>query len=556
MDNRTIILLLVFSFSLLMLWNAWHEQNKPPESLQTAGTVQTAPPVEKDITIPTTTQDIAQAKPAETPVALPSTDTQAPAVEPVRIETDLYIAEISPQGGDLVNLELKKYKSPEDKNKDLVLFTPRHKYVAQTGLINGQGLPNHKTLFKVVPGPVKLEDGKDTLEFHLEWNNDEGITVVKTYSFHRDSYLIDIRYDITNSTAQPLAPDAYFQFMRDNLPPEGESKMLTTFTGPAVYTSENKYQKVTFANIGSDKADFAKKAQDGWLAMVQHYFVSAWVPEAGVNREYFMRRISPELFSAGIIVPVGQIVPGGKASLKMPLYTGPQEQARLVKVDPALPLVVDYGWLTVIAAPLFWVLGFMYKLVGNWGWAIVGLTILIKLIFFPLSAASYKSMAKMRTVAPRLTQLKELYGNDKPRLQQEMMDLYRKEKINPLGGCLPILIQIPVFIALYWVLLGAVEMRDAHWILWLRDLSSPDPYYVLPVIMMASMFIQFKLNPTPPDPIQAKVMMIMPLVFGVMFFFFPAGLVLYWVVNNILSIAQQWQITRMIEGGGKKAKAA
>jgi YidC/Oxa1 family membrane protein insertase len=344
---------------------------------------------------------------------------------------------------------------------------------------------------------------------------------------------------------------------RNDVAPAGETAMVSTFTGPAVFTETEKYQKVDFSAIADNKAKFAKTADNGWLAMVQHYFVAAVVPKENTPREFYMRKLEgSNIFQAGVIVPVAEIAPGAKGETAVGLYAGPQEQSALKQVASGLDLVVDYGWLTVVAAPIFWALEAIHKLVGNWGWAIVVLTIGIKAVFYPLSAASYKSMAKMKLLTPRLMQLKERFGDDKQRLNQEMMKLYQTEKVNPLGGCLPILIQIPVFIALYWVLLGAVEMRDAPWIGWITDLASPDPYFILPVIMMASMFIQTKLNPTPPDPIQAKVMMAMPLIFGVMFFWFPAGLVLYWVVNNVLSIAQQWQITRMIDAGGKAANDA
>ena len=313
-----------------------------------------------------------------------------------------------------------------------------------------------------------------------------------------------------------------------------------------------------FADILNNKAKFAQKADNGWLAMVQHYFVAAWLPTAGIEREFYMRKVGDDLYSGGVILPVGA---DGKSSIS--LYAGPQEQDKLEKIAPGLDLVVDYGWLTVIAAPLFWILGAIHKLVGNWGWAIIGLTMLLKMVFFPLSAASYKSMAKMRVLTPKLVKLKETYGDDKQRLNQEMMLMYKKEKVNPLGGCLPVLVQIPVFIALYWVLLGTVEMRDAPWIRWITDLSAPDslfgtlpllnvPVGPLPLLMGATMFIQTKLNPTPPDPIQAKIMLWMPIIFTFMFLGFPAGLVLYWTVNNILSIAQQWQITRMVEAQAKK----
>ncbi|MFZ5507310.1 MAG: membrane protein insertase YidC, partial [Pseudomonadota bacterium] len=325
-------------------------------------------------------------------------------------------------------------------------------------------------------------------------------------------------------------------------------------TGPAFYTEAGKYQKVDFSDIDKGKAKFVTKAPDGWVALVQHYFVSTFVPAAGVEREFFAKKVGDNLYTAGVIVPVQPAAPGATSTVDVPLYAGPQIQSNLDAMAPGLDHVVDYGWLKIIASPMHWVLEKLYALVGNWGWAIILLTILIKAIFFPLSAASYKSMAKLRLVTPRMQQIKERHGNDRVRMQQEMMELYKTEKINPLGGCLPILIQIPVFIALYWVLLGSVEMRNAPWIGWITDLSIKDPYFVLPIIMGVTMFVQTKLNPTPPDPIQAKVMLFLPVVFTGMFLFFPAGLVLYWTVNNILSIAQQWQITRMIESG-KTAKA-
>jgi YidC/Oxa1 family membrane protein insertase len=468
-------------------------------------------------------------------------------VASVKVRTDLYVADISLQGGDITRLELVRYPDTEDKTKNFILFDngQRHVYLAQSGLI-GDGLPNHKTLWKVAGGDQALKDGEQQLEVRLEASGASGVRLSKTYVFHRDSYQIDLLQE-----GAPAGTYAYYQMTRDGKPAEGHggSMMMgvTTFTGPAVYTEAEKYQKVDFGDILKNKAKFAQKANDGWLAMVQHYFVTAWLPPVGTLREFYMRNVGEDLYSAGVILPVGA---DGKSAIA--LYAGPQEQKKLESIAPGFDLVVDYGWLTVIAAPLFWVLGAIHKLVGNWGWAIIGLTVLLKLAFFPLSAASYKSMAKMRVLTPKLVKLKEAYGDDKQRLNQEMMALYKKEKVNPLGGCLPVLVQIPVFIALYWVLLGTVEMRNAPWLGWITDLSVKDPYYVLPLIMGATMFIQTKLNPTPPDPIQAKVMLFMPIMFTGMFLFFPAGLVLYWTVNNLLSIAQQWQITRLIEAGEKK----
>jgi|688.fasta_scaffold24107_6 YidC/Oxa1 family membrane protein insertase len=546
MDNRRLILLLVFSFSLIMLWDAWQRQSLPKSAAvatQTAAAPSASAPAG---VVPTPT--LAAAGAGAAPTAVPVTATAVlPGAATAKIKTDLYVADISSQGGDITRLELVRHPATEDKSKHFVLFDngERNIYLAQSGVI-GDGLPNHKTEWKLPVGDQVLKDGEKQLEVRLEASTASGGKVVKTYVFHRGSYQIDVRHEGVTAGAH-----AYYQMTRDGKPAEqqGSSMMMgvTTFTGPAVYTDAEKYQKVEFADILKNKAKFAQKADNGWVAMVQHYFVSAWLPGASTAREFYMRKVGEDLYSAGVILPVGA---DGKSTVS--LYAGPQEQNNLEKIAPGLDLVVDYGWLTVIAAPLFWVLGAIHKLVGNWGWAIIGLTLLLKLAFFPLSAASYKSMAKMRVLTPKLVKLKEAYGDDKQRLNQEMMAMYKREKVNPLGGCLPVLVQIPVFIALYWVLLGTVEMRNAPWLGWITDLSVKDPFYVLPLIMGATMFIQTKLNPTPPDPIQAKVMLFMPIMFTGMFLFFPAGLVLYWTVNNILSIAQQWQITRLVEAGEKK----
>ncbi len=560
MDNRRLLLLLVFSFSLVMLWDAWQKYNQPKVAVSPAGS-----PAQSVGAAPQPTTSL-QTVIAGSPVnAVPQVQVQA---ETVSIKTNLIAVEVSTLGGDIVKLDLDRYKAIEQKEKNLSLFEAKHQYLAQSGLI-GEGLPNHKTLFTTLPGPRELAVDAKTLQLRLQAPVVNGVKVTKVFTFTRDSYLIEVAYEIDNGSQKELAPHAYFQLQRDAKAPDGESSMVSTFTGPAIYTEQEKFQKIDFSDLEKGKAKFATKADNGWLAMIQHYFVAAWLPVVGTPREYYMRKVEGSkepAYTAGVIVPVAQSAPGTRTTVVMPLYAGPQIQSMLEQLAKpiadgglgaqGLPLVVDYGWLTIVAAPIFWCLDAIHKIVGNWGWAIVLLTIAIKAIFYPLSAASYKSMAKMRLVTPRLTALKERHGNDRAKLNQEMMELYKREKINPLGGCLPILVQIPVFIALYWALLGAVEMRDAPWVLWITDLSSADPFYVLPVIMVVTMLIQTKLNPTPPDPIQAKVMMMMPFIFGGMFFFFPAGLVLYWVVNNTLSIAQQWQITRMIEGGGKAANDA
>ncbi len=559
MDTRRLILVFVFSFSLVMLWEAWQKHNNPQAPLATApAATATAPVPETSAPAPVSAASVPEGN---------STAGSAKA-EIVKVKTDLFVADVSTLGGTVVGLELNSYKASEDKSRNFSLFDAKHQYAAQSGLI-GEGLPNHKTVFSVAPGSRELATDAKSVELRLETPAVDGVKVTKIYTFNRGSYLINVATEIDNGSQKEIAAHAYYQLQRDIAAPAGESSMVSTYTGPAIYTEQEKYQKINFKDIEKGSAKFVQKADNGWMAMVQHYFVSAWIPQEQQAREFFVRKLdggTNPAVTAGVIVPVATVAPGAKASNVVSLYAGPQIQSMLEQLAKptaeggigaqGLPLVVDYGWLTIVAAPIFWCLDFIHKLVGNWGWAIVLLTVAIKAIFFPLSAASYKSMAKMKAIAPRMTALRERCGDDKQKLNMEMMNLYKTEKINPLGGCLPIAVQIPVFIALYWALLGAVEMRDAPWILWIHDLSSQDPYYVLPVIMIATMLIQTKLNPTPPDPIQAKMMMLMPFIFGGMFLFFPSGLVLYWVVNNILSIAQQWQITRMLGSGGKAANDA
>ncbi len=532
MDTQRLILMLVFFFSCMMLWEAWQRQGQPqpgavaPVATQAAGNAAVPP-------APTF---------AASPAAVPNASAAAPSAAPLlKVGTDLVNAEISAQGGDLVRLELLHHRATEKKDANFVLLDPAHLYAAQSGLI-GPGLPNHKSLWKLPANVLELKEGENELRFSLEAAIEGGGKAIKTYVFKRGSYLVEVEYALVD-IATPAGAHAYFQLTRDDKAPEGANAMMSTFTGGAIYTEQEKFKKVEFGDFGN-KSKHPAQGDNGWVALVQHYFVSAWLPTNG-DREYFTRKLDGNLFAVGVVVPFN-----GK--LIAPLYAGPQEQDKLEKLAPGLSLVVDYGWLTPVAAPLFWVLEWIYKFVGNWGWSIILLTVLIKAAFFPLSAASYKSMAKMRVLTPKLMKLKETYADDRQRMNQEMMEMYKREKVNPLGGCLPILVQIPVFIALYWVLLGTVEMRGAPWLGWITDLSTKDPFYVLPIIMGVTMFVQTKLNPTPPDPIQAKVMLWMPVIFSVMFLWFPAGLVLYWVVNNVLSIAQQWQCNRMIEGAGAK----
>ncbi len=546
MDIQRLITFLVFSFSLLLLWEAWQKEQRPvpqqPASAASSVNQGTVPSP-----IPSATVSAALPQVVSTSVEKSAAQAQ---VERIKVQTDLVRAEISPVGGDIVYLELLKHRDTVDENKNLVLLGPEHKFTAQSGL-TGDGFPNHKTTYSASGGEFKLADGKDSIEVRLDAvgsGNASGVRVTKIITFRRDSYLIEVSHQVSNTSAQPVSTNAYFQLTRDGKAPAGDSKMVSTYTGAAVYSEQDKFHKVDFSDIEKNKVSYTTVTNNGWIAIVQHYFVTAVLPPLQTQREYYSRKLADNLYAVGAILPVASIAPGARGEIKTSIYAGPEEQDKLKSIATGLELSVDYGWLTVIAAPLFWVLQYLYAWLGNWGLAIILLTVIIKLIFFPLSAASYKSMAKMKLVTPKMTKIREQYANDRMKQNQAMMDLYKEEKINPLGGCLPIVVQIPVFISLYWVLLASVELRHAPFYGWITDLAAADPYFILPALMMASMVIQTRMNPTPPDPVQAKVMQIMPIAFGVMFFFFPAGLVLYWLVNNVLSIAQQWQITKMIEG--------
>ena len=563
MDSQRLILFFVFSFSVFMLLDGWQREQQPtPPSKAASDKAAPAVPARAAADVPVPSQKLAPSPAAATPTPERVRTAQGGAM--IEVETDLLVARISSEGGDLRYVQFKKHRDTLDKKKDFVLLevSPERTYIAQSGLI-GNGLPTHRTTYAATPGKLHLADGQDTLDVRLTAPAGGGVEVVKTYRFRRNSYLVEVSFEVANKGSAPLQPHAYFQLVRDGNPPAGDSAMLPTFTGIAVYTEKEKFQKLSFEDVAKAKAPYPKNSDDGWIAVLQHYFFSAWLPENGTPREFYTRKLDENLYSAGVIVPVGAVAAGAQGSVSVPLYVGPEEQEKLSKVAPGLDLTIDYGWLTVIAVPLFWVLSWLHSWVGNWGVAIIIVTIIIKALFYPLSAASYRSMAKMRVLAPKLQKLKEQYGDDRQRMQQAMMELYKTEKINPLGGCMPIVVQIPVFIALYWVLLASVELRHAPFMLWITDLAAPDtlfgvwfgmPIGLLPILMAATMWVQTLLNPEPPDPVQAKVMKIMPIVFSVFFFFFPAGLVLYWLVNNVLSIAQQWRITRVLEREAASAR--
>ncbi|SDH03616.1 membrane protein insertase YidC [Nitrosomonas sp. Nm132] len=556
METKKIVLIIIFSTSLLFLWNSWiNEREKLDKSAADS-------PVSTE-NVPSQQSRDALPVPGDALISSQSDNAQVPGIEEapsmvtprllatgeqVKVVTDMVVAEIDTVGGDLRRLELLHHPSSESKNIPYALLQSQasHISVAQSGLI-GDGFPNHKTEYKLDSDThsYNLAAGQDKVVVRLVAPEVNGVQVAKIYTFHRGSYVIDVQFEVKNLGEATVRPFAYFQILRDNVAPAGATMMIPTYLGAAIYTEEGKFQKIQFSDLDKNKTDYPQNADNGWIAMLEHYFVSAWLPEQKTPREYFTKRINENLYAAGVIAPVGSIAPGQTAGVTMPLYEGPQEQDKLAALAPGLELTVDYGWLTVIAVPLFWLLSFYHEWVGNWGIAIILLTMTVKILFFPLSAAGYRSMARLRLVTPKLQRIQEQYKGDRQQMHQAMMQLYKDEKINPMGGCLPILVQIPVFIALFWTLLAAVELRYAPFAMWITDLSSPDPYYVLPVLMGISMFIQHRLNPKPTDPIQAKVMQVMPLMFSAFFFFFPAGLVLYSLVNNVLSILQQWQITRL-----------
>lgn len=558
MDIRRTVLWMIFSFSLLLLWNNWQIHNGKPSLFggptPTASTSEPQAAANNNAT-PSVPSSPAPAAPAASSAVPGATAPATARSEEIVITTDVLRLTFDTMGAQLVRAELLKYPATGQPDKPTVLLdrSAGLNYVVQTGVVgapNGQSFPTHQTPFRFVSSERQMTGDSLAVAFESESG---GMKVTKTFTLHRGRYDIDVRHDLANVGAAPVTPALYLQLERDGNDPADTSSFYHTFTGFAVYSEQDKFQKITFSDIEKKKANYVKQADNGWIAVVQHYFATAWVPPQGKPRNNELLEVQKNLYAARSIEAVGEVAPGAAARVDSHLWVGPQDQKAMAALAPGLELVVDYGWLTIIAKPLFKLMTWLHSILGNWGWTIVALTVLIKALFYPLAAASYRSMARMKQVAPRLQALKEKYGDDKQKLNAAMMEMYRTEKINPLGGCLPMVVQIPVFISLYWVLLASVEMRGAPWILWVHDLSIRDPFFILPAIMMATMFLQIKLNPTPPDPVQAKVMMIMPLVFGGMMFFFPAGLVLYWCVNNTLSIAQQWSITRAMQ---RKTEAA
>jgi len=565
-DIRRTILWVVFTMSLVLLWDAWQKHTGAPSLFggaqrpQAAASAPGGTPAASAVGVPTPAA-IPGAAPtavaAATPASVPATaGTAVGASEKVTITTDVLKATIDTRGGSLVRLELLKHRDQNDHTRNVVLFdlSDKRLYLARTGLITAQpgvALPTHETPMTVTTSERELASGASEVQLKLESAPIDGRRLVKTYSFRRGDYVVGVKHEFINGGAAPVSAQLYLQLERDGTPPEGESQFYFTFTGPALYTETSKFKKVDFKDIEKGKADHDKTANDGWIAMVQHYFASAWLVAPNSPREFRSSKVGNNHYAITMVQALGEVAPGASKSHEARLFAGPQEENKLAALAPGLELVKDYGWFTILAKPLFWLLTQLHAMIGNWGWAIVALVVLLKAAFYWLNASAYKSMAKMKAINPKVMELRERHKDNPQQMQQEMMRIYREEKVNPLGGCLPIFVQMPFFIALYWVLLSSVEMRQAPWLGWISDLSAKDPYFILPVLMTASTMFQTWLNPTPPDPMQAKMMWIMPLAFSFMFFFFPSGLVLYWLTNNILSIAQQWFINKRLGVIGK-----
>lgn len=555
MDVQRVILLsalALITYLGILQWNQDYNQPAPaPQEVAAPAVISGSSASDLPGSIPTTTNDIPAA--GDDRVTVTSNQQATDASNQIRVQTDVLDLVIDSRGGDIIYAALLDHKDRITADDPFVLLeqNANRTYVAQSGLVgrdgpdaNAEGRP----VFQSASSSYSLGDN-ESLSVDLNYTTEAGVNIIKRYTFERGNYRIGMNYLIENLSDSTFRSTLFGQLKRDQSadPTSGTSVGMQSYLGAVFSTDENKYQKVTFKDMG--KANFNQTSQDGWVAFSQHYFVSAWVPQTGETHTFQTRQVNNE-YIAGFLSPAVEIMPGSSSEISAQLYIGPKDQEQLEATAPNLKLTVDYGWLWWIAYPLYWLLTFIQSFVGNWGLAIIGITIVVKAALFQLNAKAFRSMAKMRKFGPEMMRMKELYGDDRQKMSQEMMKLYKKEKINPLGGCLPILAQMPVFIALYWVLMESVELRHAPFFLYIQDLSVMDPYFILPILMGITMFLQQKLNPTPPDPMQAKIMKMLPIIFTFFFLWFPAGLVLYWLVNNILSIAQQWYITRQIEKEG------
>jgi len=553
-DIKRTILWVIFGFSMVLLWDQWQVFNgKKPMFFPQKENL--ASPNAAIIKNNSNTE-------AEIPISKPDAGTnKIDLVNKVdnsaSQKKDTYILKnknleitISSDGGTITKSRFLSQTDVKNNNEPISLLdhSKQRTYLAQSGLIGAEGnvsFPNHKTAMILTKNKSSENTNEEqVIEFSTDLEN--GVKLIKTFTLAADQYYVDIKHTVINQTKETVSPKLYVQIIRDGNKPEGESSFYSTFTGPAIYTQEKKYEKIEFSEIENNKVSIQNKSNYGYVAMVQHYYASAWIFNDERQREIYTKKIDTNLYSVGMISDIKNLQPGEKIESETRFYTGPQEEKNLENLYPGLELVKDYGWLTILAKPLYWLLYKINANLDNWGWSIVALVVLLKIAFFWLNAQAYKSMAKMKAINPKIMEMRERLKDKPQQIQMEMMKIYKEEKVNPMGGCLPIMVQIPVFIALYWVLLSTVEMRNTPWIGWIKDLSTPDPYFILPLLMTLTSLLQTWLNPTPPDPIQAKMMWIMPLAFSVMFFFFPSGLVLYWLTNNILSISQQWLINKKL----------
>jgi len=557
MDNQRLILFLGLSFILILLWEAWDEDYGPKQQVaieQGSTQAAQAPQAPGDVPV---AQQTGTEKPALLAAPMENTAKAEAASKRIHVLTDTFDLTIDTRGGDIREADLLDYPVSSDKPDQpfrLMKDSLPNLFVAQSGLLSDTVAPDHYAIFTADKDEYKMAAGQNELRVPLHWQDESGLRVTKTLVFKRGTHLVDIEQRVENGTDAAWSGRQYRQLQRSKPDGSGESAFIHTYTGGVIHSEEDHYKKIEFDDMA--ESNLSRDITNGWGAIIQHYFLAAILPPKGETNHYYTKAPGDDRYVLGLVSRSKSIAPGQSDVFTTHLYIGPKVQKHLEELADGLELTVDYGMLTVIAKPVFWALSGFHSLFGNWGWAILLVTLVIKLIFFPLSAASYRSMANMRKFAPKMQQLKERYGDDRQRMSQAMMELYKKEKINPLGGCLPMIVQIPVFIALYWVLLESVELRQAPFILWIHDLSIKDPYYVLPLLMGVSMFVQQKLNPPPPDPVQAKVMMALPIIFTAFFAFFPAGLVLYWLANSVLSVSQQWYITRKIENAAEAEKAA
>ncbi|MGC8119615.1 membrane protein insertase YidC [Marinobacter sp. VGCF2001] len=565
MDIQRIVLfagLAIVSYLMVLAWNEDYHQPQTEQVAQVQSSVVGDNATADDMILPEdSTAGNEEFSTPETGTLTAGTASTGQALNDrfITVTTDVYELKIDRVGGNLVESSLLQHDESLDSEQPLTLLTntQTRTYLLESGLIGRDGPDGSNAgqapVFAADTARYQLAEGQDELTVDLVHTTDNGVEITKRYHLARDSYQIDVSYQIRNGSDTPWQGNFTGKIVRDQAPdPTSQASMgIRAYLGMVVSTPEDPYEKYDFDDLTENRVN--QSVTNGWLAFLQHYFLTAWVPERDQKAQFQTTRRG-DLHVMGFVYPATTVAPGETAEVGATAYVGPKIIDRLEALAPNLDRTVDFGWLFFISLPLFYILEWFYALVGNWGVSIILLTVLVKAVFFHLSATSYRSMAKMRAVAPQLTRLKELYGDDRQRMSQEMMALYKREKINPLGGCLPILVQMPVFISLYWVLFESVQLRHAPFMLWIQDLSQMDPYFILPILMGASMFIQMSLNPTPPDPMQAKIMKMMPLVFTVFFLWFPAGLVLYWLVNNILSISQQWYITRKIEAetAGKK----